>query len=673
MMLKFVSLMIAALVIVAMTKASRPRCKSNFRFDRDNPNNDDIYAKAWRTPCSKDVEPICNQSVIISWMQMQPFTSAQILNKTVWPTTGLLQQIISVALAECCGNCLNITFKYVENRTQLISFENKEESDIILPTFSQGRQYQVNSTLPMLNIPVIQLSSAMFIIKSSISATLFAHEVVMAIIDIWPLLGVAILLCFAAGVAIWIVDTWWNKEHFPRRFVSGAFEGFWWAFISMTTVGYGDRVPRSVPGRLISVFWILCGMTICALLTAALTTAITTVAASQRPTVNKGRVGLLKDRVFEKSVLMKGNADKRYQNSVPELTKALIDGRIDGLLLDIYTAKYHSKEITDELYVDSIVTDMDQSYLGLTIYRGDLYELILEYIEYHRDYINDFVFDTFRSMEELQSPEIAANLIFTTKSGMFEPILYSCLIILGLSLLIGGTYELIQYRKRKRLHRKRTINNFTLKSLKKEEKMLTSELEELLKRWDKHLLTLMNTYSIEGMFKKSSTTFPDILVKLSPYKIEKDYSPDDVIIEQAEEAASTHSQQTPVKKTTPSKKKPLKKRPSGTKNNKISPEPVADLDDSIDGGSEEQRGNGYVKLRDNESKKKPQRTSKAKRTGSSTSGGGVRKKGKKTKKDRMVDSDRSHYGTYEDQESSVHLPNTMRLPPLRHHRAEDIV
>ena len=42
----------------------------------------------------------------------------------------------------------------------------------------------------------------------------------------------------------------------------------------MTTVGYGDRVPISVLGRIFACFWILCGSTIMALLTAALTTGI---------------------------------------------------------------------------------------------------------------------------------------------------------------------------------------------------------------------------------------------------------------------------------------------------------------------------------------------------------------------------------------------------------------
>ena len=35
----------------------------------------------------------------------------------------------------------------------------------------------------------------------------------------------------------YLQDTGMNTEEFPRGFIRGCFEGFWWAFISMTTVG----------------------------------------------------------------------------------------------------------------------------------------------------------------------------------------------------------------------------------------------------------------------------------------------------------------------------------------------------------------------------------------------------------------------------------------------------
>ena len=42
---------------------------------------------------------------------------------------------------------------------------------------------------------------------------------------------------------IYLKDTRSNNQHFPTSFIHGAWEGVWWAFVSMTTVGYvSDRV-----------------------------------------------------------------------------------------------------------------------------------------------------------------------------------------------------------------------------------------------------------------------------------------------------------------------------------------------------------------------------------------------------------------------------------------------
>ena len=44
-----------------------------------------------------------------------------------------------------------------------------------------------------------------------------------------------------------------NKKEFPSNFVRGWWEGIWWSFISMTTVGYGYKSPKSIPARLFSM------------------------------------------------------------------------------------------------------------------------------------------------------------------------------------------------------------------------------------------------------------------------------------------------------------------------------------------------------------------------------------------------------------------------------------
>ncbi|XP_014830552.1 PREDICTED: potassium voltage-gated channel subfamily G member 4-like [Poecilia mexicana] len=50
----------------------------------------------------------------------------------------------------------------------------------------------------------------------------------------------------------------------PQHSFSSIPASYWWAIISMTTVGYGDMVPRSVPGQMVALISILSGILIMA-------------------------------------------------------------------------------------------------------------------------------------------------------------------------------------------------------------------------------------------------------------------------------------------------------------------------------------------------------------------------------------------------------------------------
>ena len=95
------------------------------------------------------------------------------------------------------------------------------------------------------------------------------------------------------------METWENREEFPRGFILGWFEGIWWSFITMTTVGYGDKVPKSTLARLFSVIWIIIGITIFSLLTAMLTTEIHAGNSQPRSKMTDVTVGVIRYHLYE--------------------------------------------------------------------------------------------------------------------------------------------------------------------------------------------------------------------------------------------------------------------------------------------------------------------------------------------------------------------------------------
>lgn len=73
-------------------------------------------------------------------------------------------------------------------------------------------------------------------------------------------LGVSLIIMTIAGMLIAGID--------PA--VESVWEGLWWAWVTITTVGYGDVVPVSGEGRVIGAILILIGVGLFAMLTASI-------------------------------------------------------------------------------------------------------------------------------------------------------------------------------------------------------------------------------------------------------------------------------------------------------------------------------------------------------------------------------------------------------------------
>ena len=83
-----------------------------------------------------------------------------------------------------------------------------------------------------------------------------------------------ILITVAAGLAVWLFD---HKEFDSLN------DALWWALQTVTTVGYGDIVPKQTAGRLIGAVLMLNGIALISVVSAAVTASLIEQARRQHP------------------------------------------------------------------------------------------------------------------------------------------------------------------------------------------------------------------------------------------------------------------------------------------------------------------------------------------------------------------------------------------------------
>ncbi len=74
------------------------------------------------------------------------------------------------------------------------------------------------------------------------------------------LVGGALALMLAVGTLVWALERRRNPADFPGAAGPGIGAGLWWAAVTASTVGYGDKVPRTVAGRAVAIVWMFAGV-----------------------------------------------------------------------------------------------------------------------------------------------------------------------------------------------------------------------------------------------------------------------------------------------------------------------------------------------------------------------------------------------------------------------------
>ena len=97
---------------------------------------------------------------------------------------------------------------------------------------------------------------------------------VFSLTFVQAVLALGALLLFV-GFLLWLAERRRNDQ-FGGGPAKGIGSAFWWSAVTMTTVGYGDKAPVTLAGRLIGIGWMFASVIVISSFTAGITTALTT-------------------------------------------------------------------------------------------------------------------------------------------------------------------------------------------------------------------------------------------------------------------------------------------------------------------------------------------------------------------------------------------------------------
>ncbi len=83
------------------------------------------------------------------------------------------------------------------------------------------------------------------------------------------------LVLLLAAFGVWLFERKANAEQFGGPPAQGLGAAFWWSAVTMTTVGYGDKAPRTLGGRLVALVWMFASVIIISGFTAQIASSLT--------------------------------------------------------------------------------------------------------------------------------------------------------------------------------------------------------------------------------------------------------------------------------------------------------------------------------------------------------------------------------------------------------------
>ncbi|EDO45791.1 predicted protein [Nematostella vectensis] len=280
------------------------------------------------------IPPVCNKSrFTICWRSNPPYIFR---DKNTTKVTGILPEILQDMLNRCkCPNNELIFTHQVQSEKGLQNCTTMDDVSFVMPF----RPYREGDTRERRYLTFVESPGIVLVVNRNALTDQAKSKVLKEVLQVWTVAVLIIMLAAIFGIVVWFLDMRKNPEEFPRSVYPGLFDGLWWAFVTLTTVGYGDKAPKFLLARLFSVVWMFVGLVMVSLLTATMTTALTSGRIENYDNIVGNTIGVLEDSAASQEAFRKGANRKKYSD-LDSLYNALEGSKVDGVMVDTYMASY---------------------------------------------------------------------------------------------------------------------------------------------------------------------------------------------------------------------------------------------------------------------------------------------------------------------------------------------
>jgi len=163
-----------------------------------------------------------------------------------------------------------------------------------------------------------------------------------------------VVLLVIAGAMVWTLERKFNPNEFGGSRAKGFGSGIWWAAVTVTGIGYGDKVPRTVGGRIVALICVLVGIVIISIFTGTVASLLT---VSRFQSIIRGPEDLRRFHIgtvpgtTSEDYLRSMHIPARLYPSASDCLQAVARGEIDAFVFDEPILKYLAPTMHGEIEV----------------------------------------------------------------------------------------------------------------------------------------------------------------------------------------------------------------------------------------------------------------------------------------------------------------------------------